>query len=579
LDIGARIDDRIVYTAPGGEADVYLFGPGTPAQLLADLARLTGHQPLPPAWTLGFLQSRFGYETFDHVHETLERFEQERLPVHGLVFDVQWLEHHINLKWDPKTFPDPAANLARIAQRGVRTIVISEPGTTSIASNYESGVAADAFVQAADGTELDSRQWYTKRGISQYRTIEPSNGALLNVFADRTADWWYAQHLPLLEQGVDAWWLDLNEPEDVGPEAYFPRADWPAERELLRGAEVRGNFAIAQQRLFAQGDLRHSTRRPFVLSRASSTGSQRYGASPWTGDVGATWHDFRVQSRLVLTAGMCGMPLSGSDVGGFNGDPGPELFTRWVQAGSVMPIFRAHGYMEDREPWSQGAEALEAVRPSLLLRAQLLPSIVTWAQTAIEAGEPLARPMLLGPLGTPAGSGDAVEYATDARWANCDDQWFFGPLLAAPVLEEGARTRVVQLPPGPWVDVWTKERHEGGGSITVDVDLASLPLFVQPTVALLADAEPLAGRGHDWPPQQLEAWSWATEEGEVATARLYLDDGITRAHEEGAYCLQEVAVADGELTVARIAGSFPASGVRVATPAPGHAPRGDETQP
>ena len=571
LDLGCREPDVLAFDAPGGEADVYVFGPGDPATLLAEFVRLTGHQPLPPAWTLGYLQSRFGYESFDHVHDVLARFEAERLPVHGVVFDVQWLEEHVNLRWDPVHFPDPRTNLARIAERGVRSIVITEPGTTGAASNHASGQAVDAFATDATGGELDSLQWYAHRGIEGYREIEPSTGALLNVFREAAADWWYEQHVELLDEGVDAWWLDLNEPEDVvADEVRFRDVDWPAARDELDGRTARNLYAIAQQRLFARRDRTRTTRRPFLLSRSGSAGSQRYGAAPWTGDVGATWEDLRVQPRLTLLAGMCGIPLHGSDIGGFNGDPGPELFVRWMQLGAMSPIFRAHGYMRDREPWSQGPEALEAIRPSLLLRAQLLPSVVSWAAHALRSGQPLARPMLLGPLGTQAGSEEAMAYASDARFADLDDQYFFGELLVAPVLEAGATSRRVELPAGTWVNVWTGTRHAGGGAVEVPVELGTLPLFVAPTTALLVDPEPLAGRGHAWPPPELEAWSWAGQ-GETATARLYLDDGITRMHEQGAYCLQGVRIVDGDVEAERLGGSWPASRIRSADPHPGTA--------
>ncbi|MCB0879113.1 MAG: hypothetical protein KDC46_09060 [Thermoleophilia bacterium] len=568
LDLGARDEDLLTWTASGGELDVYVFGAGDPATLVAEFVRLTGHQPLPPAWTLGFLQSRFGYESFDHVHRTLDRFEQEQLPVHGLIFDVQWLEDHVNLRWDPANFPDPAGNLARIAKHGVRSIVITEPGTRAGASNHAPGVARRAFATDVNGSEYDSHQWYAKRGIEGYREIEPSTGALLNVFREDAADWWYDQHVPLLEQGVDAWWLDLNEPEDVRHDVRFPDVDWPAKRDVLVGDDVRNLFAIAQQRLFARRDRQQTDRRPFVLSRSGSAGSQRYGAAPWTGDVGATWTDLRVQPRLTLIAGMCGIPLTGSDVGGFNGDPGAELFVRWMQLGAVTPVFRAHGYMADREPWSQGDDALEAIRPSLMLRAQLLPSIVTWTWQALRAGQPLARPMMLGPLGTEPGSDDARRYAADARFQDCDDQFFFGPLLAAPVLEEGATTRRIELPEGEWVDVWSGDVHAGGGSIEVDVQLDTLPLLVPRTTALVVDADPVAGRGYAWPPPELEVWSWAGDD-DAATATLYLDDGITRMHEQGAYCQQLVTVRGGEVEVERLGGAWPASRIRAAAPSPG----------
>ncbi len=568
LDLGCRDASVLAYDSPGGDADVYVFGPADPASLIGEFVRLTGQQPLPPTWALGFLQSRFGYESFDHVHTTLAQFESEQLPVHGVVFDVQWLEDHVNLRWNPEHFPDPATNLRRIAERGVRSIVITEPGTKAGASNHQSGVDRGAFATDADGAEFDSKQWYAQRGIEGYRAIEPSTGALLNVFREDAADWWYDQHVTLLEQGVDAWWLDLNEPEDVSVDVQFPRTDWPAPRDLLGGDEARNLFAIAQQRLFARRDRMTTDRRPFVLTRSGSAGSQRYGAAPWTGDVGATWEDLRVQPRLTLLAGMCGIPLHGSDIGGFNGDPGPELFARWMQLGAASPLCRAHGCLRDRQPWSQGPEALEAIRASLVLRAQLLPTIASWAWQALRAGQPLVRPMLLGPLGTEPGSEEALAYARDARFADVDDQFFFGELLAAPVLEQGATTRSIALPSGEWIDVWTGVQHEGGATIDVPVELGTLPLFVPRTTALVVDPAPLAGRGHAWPPPELEAWTWAGADQRVET-RLYLDDGVTRMHEQGAYCLQRLVVEGRHVEAERLGGSWPASRIRVAAPMPG----------
>ena len=575
LDLGSHDADALTYDAPGGEADVYVFGPGTPLDLVRMFVRLTGRQPLPPAWTLGFLQSRFGYGSFDRVHEVIERFEQERLPLHGVVFDINWVRDHVDLQWDPANFPNPTENLARIADAGVRTVVITEPGTKTNASNYAAGAERDAWAVDDDGAEFDSDQWYAHRGIRNYRELEDTPGALLNVFREDAADWWYDQHRHLIADGVDAWWLDLNEPEDVTPDVRFANTDWPAPRELLTGEEARSLFAIAQQRLFTRRDRQSTTRRPFLLSRAGSAGSQRYGVAPWSGDVGATWKDLRVQPRVALNAGMCGFALMGSDIGGFVGEPGPELYTRWVQMGVTLPVVRAHGCMSDREPWSQGNDALEAVRPALVVRAQLLPSITSWAWSALDRGEPFVRPMLLGPLD--AGQADhaaiSTDVAGDARWHDVHDQWFFGPLLAAPVLEEGATTRTVELPAGTWIDVWSGTRHEGGGAIDVEVDATTLPLFASAGTALVVDPDPLARRGRSWPPSQLDVWHWA-QDGATASALLRLDDGITRLHEQGAYCLQRMEFTDGveEARIERLGGAWPASRVAVRTPTPGVAP-------
>ncbi|KAI9087035.1 hypothetical protein K1719_030996 [Acacia pycnantha] len=49
--------------------------------------------------------------------------------------------------------------------------------------------------------------------------------------------------------------------------------------------------------------------RPFVLSRAFSAGTQRYGAV-WTGDKSADWDQLRVSVPVILSLGLTGLPFS-----------------------------------------------------------------------------------------------------------------------------------------------------------------------------------------------------------------------------------------------------------------------------
>jgi alpha-glucosidase len=301
--------------------------------------------------------------------------------------------------------------------------------------------------------------------------------------------------------------------------------------------------------------MQTTDRRPFLLSRSGAAGSQRYGASPWSGDVGATWSDLRRQTHLLLSASTCGVGLWGCDVGGFAGEPRPELFARWVQLGTWLPVMRAHGCMSDREPWSQGSEALEAVRPSITLRGQLLPSIASWAQSAFAQGLPLTRPMWM-------------DYPDDEQFSDLADQWMFGPLLVAPVLTEGAQSRSVVLPDGEWVDLWTGTRHVGGTTIKVEVALGSNPAFIRTGSILVVDPTPSEHRAMQWPPAELEAWVFADEDGR-AEGQFTLDDGLTRRHERGAYASVNLHAVEGNLSVERVAGSFPMVPIRIAPARPG----------
>ena len=73
---------------------------------------------------------------------------------------------------------------------------------------------------------------------------------------------------------------------------------------------------------------------------------------------------------MMLGLGISGIPLVGTDVGGYSGDPGPELFARWMALGAISPFFRGHVTTgtPDQEPWSFGTEVTDISRDLLELR-------------------------------------------------------------------------------------------------------------------------------------------------------------------------------------------------------------------
>ncbi|WP_253715917.1 glycoside hydrolase family 31 protein, partial [Thermus scotoductus] len=126
-------------------------------------------------------------------------------------------------------------------------------------------------------------------------------------------------------------------------------------------------------------------------------------------------------------------------IGGFSGDPSPELYLRWFQMAGFTPFFRLHSarWTKRREPWRFGEEVLEGVRWAMELRERLLPYLYTLAYRASREGLPLLRPLFLQG-GQPDG-------------ADLEEAFLLGrDILVAPVLEEGARAKEVPLPKGGW---------------------------------------------------------------------------------------------------------------------------------
>ena len=101
------------------------------------------------------------------------------------------------------------------------------------------------------------------------------------------------------------------------------------------------------------------------------------------------------------------------------------------------------------------------------LRYQLMPYTYTLACEARDTGLPLMRAMWL-------------HYPDDAGAVADGTQYLWGrDLLVAPVFKKGAGSREVYLPGGAWYDWWSNEKQDGGKSITRNVDLTTMPIYVR----------------------------------------------------------------------------------------------------
>ena len=199
---------------------------------------------------------------------------------------------------------------------------------------------------------------------------------------------------------------------------------------------------------------------------------------------------------------MCGIPWWTTDIGGFiNGDPESEefreLMIRWFEFGVFCPIFRLHGFrlpypVRDilnpdgycgsggpNEVWSFGEEAYEIIRRYMYVREELKPYIMKQMKLASEDGTPVMRPLF-------------HDFCGDKNVYDIGDEYMFGPdLLVAPVVEPGARKRMVYLPEGcRWKDAGTGMVYDGGTRIEADAPLDTIPLFLKENARLSLQMKP-----------------------------------------------------------------------------------------
>lgn len=131
----------------------------------------------------------------------------------------------------------------------------------------------------------------------------------------------------------------------------------------------------------------------------------------WTGDNLGTWEHMAVGLQMVLANSIAGFSFTGcafrllswpgfvltfvylADVGGFFGNPEPDMLVRWYQLGIFNPFFRAHAHVDTkrREPFLLEQPYKGMIKDLLRLRYTMLPVWYTAFRETSVTGLPVLR--------------------------------------------------------------------------------------------------------------------------------------------------------------------------------------------
>jgi alpha-glucosidase len=213
--------------------------------------------------------------------------------------------------------------------------------------------------------------------------------------------------------------------------------------------------------------------------RAGGPGSQRHCPLMWAGDQNVDWSEDDGLPSVIpaaLSLGLSGHGLHHSDLGGYTTLYGmkrtKELFMRWAEQSALTIFMRSHEGNRPKENWQfdSDAETLSHLARMTRLHSALAPYLEALVRENSERGLPVMRPIFLH------------HEEDEAGWA-IKDEYLLGPdLLAAPVIEEGAKRRRVHLPAGTWLELWNGSLHivedeARGRDIEVDAPLGEPPIF------------------------------------------------------------------------------------------------------
>lgn len=474
-----------VWSDVNDELDYYfIYGPEFDG-IVAGYRDLTGQVPMFPKWAFGYFQSKERYTSQDELLSIVQEYRKRKIPLDVIVLDwMSWEGNYWGQKsLDPKRFPDPEQMMEELHKLNARLMV-------SIWPNMQND-GPDQLEMKENGFLLGNQSTY-----------DAFNEAARKMY-------WKQAYEGLFSKGIDAWWCDCTEPfendwrGEVKPE--------PEQRILLNVGEAKKyldpQYINAYSLVHSQGiyeGQRETTesKRVVNLTRSGYAGQQRYGTIIWSGDIAAKWDTLRKQIADGLNFCATGIPYWTLDIGGFfvanrkhawfwNGDFNAgcedlgyrELYVRWFQYGTFLPIFRSHGTDTPREVWrfgEPGTVFYDTLVKFDYLRYRLIPYIYSLAWQITSNGYTIMRAL-------------PFDFRYDEKTYDIGDQYMFGPaFLVNPItrpmyyqsesrkLEGIEKVREVYLPAGTiWYDFWTGKQYQGGQTITANAELDTMPLYVR----------------------------------------------------------------------------------------------------
>ncbi len=532
-DLGKTKKNEWNYTAENGIFTYYITVADQLPELLEKYFDLTGYPPIPPKWAFGLLQSKCTYLNDNEVYAIIKKYKDLKLPLDAIILDANWFggygeqapQRMGNFSWLKTNFPDPAGYMKKLKEMGIKTITINEPAINMNSENYNY-LSTHGLLVHKKGTNkpyIEYSYWAGK-------------ASLLDITNPLAQQWLWQKMKKNVELGLDAFWVDLSEPEMSVKDGMFYLGDERKVHNIYSHL-----FAMVLWEGFKKD---YPNRRLFNITRSGYAGTQRYGAINWSGDASKTFEALKCQIPMLIGASMSGMPHYSSDIGGFTnafdtisvpwnkykgprGFTTPELYTRWFEFGVFSPLLRPHsGEGQAGELFAHGQQTTDITSKYLKLRYKLIPYIYSYAFKTSQTGEMLVNPVFFS--------------YSDTELKSRDDQYLFGKeFLIAPVVQKGKFERTLFLPAlknnFKWVSYWDEKLYEGGKELIVKAPLQEIPVFVkQPSIIPFAEVKNYIDEVPDTM-LTLEVYP-----GGYADFLLYEDDGISNEYKFGNYATTKI---------------------------------------
>lgn len=539
LDMGYTKMDELRITPKDWNFDFYLLEGDSILEIVTAFRKLVGRSYIPPKWAFGFGQSRWGYKSAEDIRAVVRGYREQQIPLDSVYMDIDYMERFKDFTIDEERFPDFPQFVKEMEQEHIHLVPIIDAGVKIEEGYevYEEGLEKGYFCKDEEGKEFVGAVW-------------PGKVHFPDVLNQEARKWFGRKYQYLLDQGIEGFWNDMNEPaifyseknlNQVMKEIKAIKNDnmdmWEVfafkdlvnglannpedyksfyhnmDGQVLRHDKVHNLYGYGMTRAAGEAfEELAPEKRILIFSRSSYIGMHRYGGI-WMGDNQSWWSHLLLNLKMLPSLNMCGFLYTGADLGGFGADVTEDLLLRWLALGIFTPLMRNHAALGTREQECYKFTQTDAFRSLIGIRYGLMPYLYSeYMKAALE------DKMLFLPL--------AFAYPEDGHAKEVEDQLLLGEsIMIAPVYTQNANGRYVYLPePMKLVRLKSMEEIEteelGQGHYYIEIPLDEVVFFIRPG-KIVPYTEP-GQYMDDIPGKELKLLHFADGAAEY---ELYQDDG------------------------------------------------------
>ena len=493
----------------GGVIDYYITINNSPDEALVSIHDIIGHPVLPPFWSLGFHQCKWGYKSTDNIREVYENYISNELPIDTFWGDIDILQDYRIFTLNYDQFFDLPNLIDEMHEKNYKFVPIVDLGFPKNERDefYRRGKKTDAFIKSS----------YTDDDLVSYvwpgRSVFPD---FLNKEGEEL--WSYAMERYYNTVKYDGIWLDMNEPamimvDDIErgellPEGftfekvknpyedipYVPgyREDHPTirgrtlsensyskllkENKFLYAYNFKPLIPYLESKITYENIINIQQKRPFILSRSTTLGQGKYSFH-WLGDNNSNYKDMKNGVNGIFQFQIYGIPLTGDDICGFNEDTWDSLCARWMSLGAFFPFSRNHNSIDrsPQEPFVFGLDSKTFKSSKLALNMKY--SLLRYYYTELFKISLGLKGALFKPI--------FFEFYSDKKaYEKIDESIMIGDaLIIYPLFTDETFDINVYFPKGEWYAFPTGKKveinSEEGGNIYLSGEFEHINIFMR----------------------------------------------------------------------------------------------------